>query len=217
MFVVPEEIEEYALLHSSPEDALLHALAQDTQENVAWPQMQTGHVEGSFLRMLVQLSGARRVLEIGTYTGYSALSMAMGLPEDGRVITCDIDRKATALAREYWARSPHGAKIDLRLGPALETLNGAGRSGEPLEGPFDFVFIDADKENYVNYWEAILPKVRQGGLIAADNVLWSGKVLDPQEKSDHAIVAFNRHVLCDGRVDLVMLTIRDGITLARKK
>ena len=210
MFVVPEEIEEYALLHSSREDALLGALAQETQSKAKSPQMQTGHVEGSLLRMLVQVSGARRVLEIGTYTGYSALSMAMGLPEDGRVITCDIDPEATAMARQYWEKSSHGEKIDLRLGPALETI-------ESLEGPFDFVFIDADKENYVNYWEAILPKVGQGGLIAVDNVLWSGRVLDPKDTLDHAIVAFNRHVRYDDRVELVMLTVRDGVTLARVK
>ncbi|MCH8204870.1 MAG: class I SAM-dependent methyltransferase [Candidatus Hydrogenedentes bacterium] len=210
MFVVPEEIEEYALVHSSREDPLLQALAQDTQANTKWPQMQTGHVEGSFLRMLVQVSKARRVLEIGTFTGYSALSMAMGLPEDGRVITCDVDPEATATARRYWEKSGQGAKIDLRLGPALETI-------ESLEGPFDFVFIDADKENYVNYWEAVLPKVRQGGLIAVDNVLWSGRVLDPKDTLDHAVVAFNRHVRYDDRVELVMLTVRDGVTLARKK
>ena len=210
MFVVPEEIEEYALVHSSREDPLLQALAQDTQANTKWPQMQTGHVEGSFLRMLVQVSKARRVLEIGTFTGYSALSMAMGLPEDGRVITCDIDPEATAMARQYWEKSGQGAKIELRLGPALETI-------ESLEGPFDFVFIDADKENYVNYWEAVLPKVRQGGLIAVDNVLWSGRVLDPKDTLDHAVVAFNRHVRYDDRVELVMLTVRDGVTLARKK
>ncbi len=208
MFVVPEEIEDYALAHSGREDPLLQALAQDTQANAKWPQMQTGHVEGSLLRMLVQVSDARRVLEIGTYTGYSALSMAMGLPEDGRVITCDVDPEATAMARHYWEKSGQGDKIDLRLGPALETI-------ESLEGPFDFVFIDADKENYVNYWEAVLPKVRQGGLIAVDNVLWSGRVLDPKDALDHAIVAFNRHVRYDDRVELVMLSVRDGITLAR--
>ena len=208
--MVPEEIEEYALVHSSREDPLLQALAQDTQANTKWPQMQTGHVEGSFLRMLVQVSKARRVLEIGTFTGYSALSMAMGLPEDGRVITCDVDPEATATARRYWEKSGQGAKIELRLGPALETI-------ESLEGPFDFVFIDADKENYVNYWEAVLPKVRQGGLIAVDNVLWSGRVLDPKDTLDHAVVAFNRHVRYDDRVELVMLTVRDGVTLARKK
>ncbi len=217
MFIAHRDIEAYALAQSSDEDELLNALAQDTQANARFPQMQSGHVEGSLLRMLVQLSGARRVLEIGTYTGYSALSMAMGLPEDGQVITCDVDPTATDMARKYWARSPHGAKIELRLGPALETLNGADGSGEPLEGPFDLVFIDADKENYANYWEAVLPKVRQGGLIAVDNVLWSGRVLDPKEKLDHAMVAFNQHVCNDGRVDHFILTVRDGITLARKK
>lgn len=210
MFVIPEKIEEYALAHSSAEDALLQALAEDTQAKAKMPQMQTGHVEGTFLRMLVQVSNARRVLEIGTFTGYSALSMAMGLPDEGRVITCDVDPESTAMAREYWEKSGHGAKIDLRLGPALETI-------ESLDGPFDFVFIDADKENYVNYWEAVLPKVRPGGLIAVDNVLWSGRVLDPKGKQDHAIVAFNGHVRDDKRVEVVMLTVRDGITLARVK
>ena len=179
--------------------------------------MQRGTAAGECWAVLVQPSGARIALALGTYAGYSALSMASGLPTVGKLITGDIDPKATAMARDYWARSPHGAKIELRLGPALETLNGAGPSGESLEGTVDLVFIDADKENYVNYWEAVLPKVRQGGLIAVDNVLWSGKVLDPQEKVDHAIVAFNRHVRYDDRVDLVMLTVRDGITLARVK
>jgi len=210
VFVVPEDIEAYARAHSSGEDGVLAALGRDTQANAKMPQMQSGHVEGSLLRMLVQASSARRVLEIGTFTGYSALSMAMGLPEDGSVITCDIDPVATAMAREYWAKSAHGGKIDLRLGPALETI-------ESLEGPFDFVFIDADKGNYINYWEAVVPKVRQGGLIAVDNVLWSGRVLDPKSEQDLAIVAFNEHVLGDGRVELVMLTVRDGVTLARVK
>ena len=210
MDLTPPEIEEYARIHSSREDPLLVELAQDTQANATWPQMQTGHLEGAFLRMLVQATGALHVLEIGTYTGYSALSMAMGLPGRGSVITCDVDPVATEMAKKYWARSPHGVKIDLRLGPALETIGS-------LEGPFDLVFIDADKENYVNYWEAVLPKTRPGGLLVADNVLWSGRVLDPKEKSDHAIVAFNQHVRDDQRVNLVMLTIRDGITVARKK
>jgi caffeoyl-CoA O-methyltransferase len=208
--IVPAEIDEYALLHSSREDPLLNELARVTQERTTMPQMLTGHVEGGLLRMLVQVSGARRVLEIGTFTGYSALCLAMGLPDDGRVITCDIDPAATQIARDFWARSAHGNKIELKLGPALDTIRS-------LEGPFDFVFIDADKANYIAYWDAVLPKVRPGGLVAADNVLWSGKVLDPKEPNDHAIVAFNRHVRYDDHVELVMLTVRDGITLARKK
>ena len=132
--IVAEEIEEYARVHSSHEDALLAELAADTQANAKLPQMQTGHVEGALLRLLVQAIGARQVLEIGTYTGYSALSMAMGLPEGGSLITCDIDPVATEMARAYWARNPHGAKIDLRIGPALDTL-------ETVDGPLDFVFI----------------------------------------------------------------------------
>lgn len=209
MIPIPEAIEEYARLHTSPEDPLLEALARETREKARLPQMLTGHVEGAFLRMLVRLCGAKRVLEIGTYTGYSALSMAMGLPEDGQVVTCDVDPEVTAIARKYWAKSPHGEKITLKLGPALETLN-------TLDGPFDFVFIDADKENYVQYWDAVLPAVRPGGVVAVDNVLWSGRVLEPREEIDYAMVAFNRHVQDDARVETVMLTVRDGILLAIK-
>jgi caffeoyl-CoA O-methyltransferase len=206
----PHQIEAYAQAHSSPEDPLLAELARVTHERSNRARMLTGHIEGALLRMLVQALGARRVLELGTFTGYSALSMAMGLPDNGRVITCDIDPETTQIARDFWARSVHGAKIELRLGPAPETIRS-------LDGPLDFVFIDADKANYIAYWDAVLPKVRPGGLIAADNVLWSGRVLDPKEPDDHAIVAFNRHVRHDDRVELVMLTVRDGITLARKR
>jgi caffeoyl-CoA O-methyltransferase len=136
--------------------------------------------------------------------------MAMGLPDDGRVITCDIDPDVTRIAREFWARSPHGHKIELRMGAALDTIRA-------LDGPIDLAFIDADKSNYIKYWDAVVTKVRPGGLILADNVLWSAKVLRPKEPNDYAIVAFNRHVRQDDRVELVMLTVRDGITLARKK
>lgn len=210
MIPIPAEIEEYAFAHSSPEDALFVELTAATHERTKSPQMMSGHVEGLLLRFLVRSTGAKHVLEIGTFTGYSALSMAMGLPDDGRVTTCDIDPEATGIAREFWARSPHGKKIELRLAPALETI-------AALSGPFDLVFIDADKPNYIQYWDAVLPKVRTGGLILADNVLWSGKVLAPKEPLDHAMVAFNRHVRSDNRVDLVMLTVRDGITVACKK
>jgi caffeoyl-CoA O-methyltransferase len=210
MDIIPNEIEQYALIHSSREDPLLSELARVTHERARMPQMLTGHLEGTLLRTLVQVSGATHVLEIGTFTGYSALCMAMALPDDGKVVTCDIDEDTTQIARDFWARSAHGAKIDLRLGPALETVNA-------LAGPFDLVFIDADKENYIAYWEAVLPKVRSGGLIAVDNVLWSGKVLQPEHPLDHAIVAFNGHARDDDRVELVMLTVRDGVTLARKR
>ena len=210
MYSIPQDIDDYSLQHSSPEHPLLAELAAVTRARTERPHMMTGHVEGSLLRTLVQVSGARRVLDIGTFTGYSALSMAMGLPADGRVITCDIDFEATQIARDFWARSPHGAKIELRMGPALETIAG-------LEAPFDLVFIDPDKSGYIGYWDAVIPKVRSGGLILADNVLFYRQVLDPKEPNAHAIVAFNEHVLKDDRVELVMLTVRDGVTLARKK
>jgi len=172
--------------------------------------MLIGEVAGTFLSLVARSTGARRVLEIGTFTGYSALKLAEGLPAEGEVITCDIDPETTAIARRHWARSPHGRKISLRLGPALETI-------PSLAGPFDIVFIDADKENYVNYWETCIPKVRSGGLVLADNVLWSGRVLEPQDKDDVALADFNRHVVRDPRVDVVMLTVRDGITIACKR
>jgi caffeoyl-CoA O-methyltransferase len=174
------------------------------------PQMQVDAIEGRFLKMLVRLTGARTILEIGMFTGYSALMMAEGLPDDGRLITCEVDPKAEAIARRYFSESPHGHKITVRMGPALETI-------KALAGPLDLVFIDADKANYSNYYEASLPLLKPGGLIVADNVLWSGKVLDPQEADDHAIVAFDRAVQSDSRVENVCLTVRDGMMLAWKR
>ena len=208
--LVSEAIQNYADAHSSPEPELFQELAKETRATQKDPQMMVGHSEGLLLRLLVMLSRARRVLEIGTFTGYSALAMATALPADGELITCDVDAKSTALAQKYWAKSPHGKKIRLELAPASDTL-------ATLRGPVDFVFIDADKPNYVKYWEAVLPLVRPGGVIVADNVLWSGRVLDPKEDTDRAIAAFNVHVKKDQRVDLVMLPIRDGVTVAIKR
>ncbi len=144
------------------------------------------------------------------FTGYSGLMIAAGLPEDGELITCDVDPKAEEMARRYFARSPHGKKITVRMGPALETIR-------TLSPPIDFVFLDADKVNYSNYYEAVLPLMPPGALLVADNVLWSGKVLDPKDPSDHAIAAFNDRVARDPRVEKVVLTVRDGMTLARKR
>ena len=210
MSFIDQAVEQFAHDHSKPESELFHKLRDETFANMNSPQMQVGRIEGQFLKMLVRLVGARRVLEIGMFTGYSALMMAEGLPDDGELITCDVDPKAEAMASRYFAQSPHGKKITIRIAPALETI-------KTLSGPFDFVFIDADKENYVNYWNACLPLVRTGGLIVADNVLWSGKVVDPQDEVTKAIVDFDALVQADSRVDSVCLTVRDGMMLAQKR
>jgi caffeoyl-CoA O-methyltransferase len=210
MTIVDERIEQFAHDHTKPESELYLRLRDETYASMTSPDMQVGRIEGSFLKMLVRLTGARRVLEIGMFTGYSALMMAEGLPDDGHLITCDIDPKAEAIASRYFAQSPHGRKIEIRIGPAIETI-------KSLTGPLDMVFIDADKSNYSNYYEACLPLLRQGGLIVADNVLWSGRVLNPQDEDSRAIVAFDERVQADPRVENVCLTMRDGIMLAWKR
>jgi len=174
------------------------------------PGMLTGTIEGRFLELLVFAAGARRVLEIGTFTGYSALSMAAALPDDGRIDTCDIEPAHVEVARRYVAQSPYGSKITIHLGPALDTI-------AQLEGEFDLVFIDADKPNYANYYEAVLPRLAERGLIAIDNTLWSGRVLDPQDDHTQSIAALNDRIAADERVIAVQLTIRDGVTLVRRR
>lgn len=209
MKIVPEKIEQYCRENTAPEPELLRELAAETYARTALPEMQIGHVEGAFLRMLIRLLGAGRVLELGTFTGYSALVMAEAMPENGKLVTCEIDSGVAEIAKKYWNQSAHGTKIELRLGDALETL-------KTIEGPFDLVFIDADKENYINYWELCIPKTRSGGLLVVDNVLWGGSVLHPRDETDKAIAAFNRHVRRDKRVEAVMIPVRDGLTLAWK-
>ena len=208
--IVPEEIERYAEAHTQPPDPLFEELREETYRTMSSPGMQVGAVEGRLLRMLVQISGARRALEIGMFTGYSGLMIASGLPEDGELVTCDVDPKAEEIARRYFARSPHGRKITIRMGPALETIR-------TLKGPLDFVFIDADKQNYTAYYDAVVPLLSPRGLIVIDNVLWSGKVLAPKEETDRAIVSMNDHVAKDPRVEKVLLTVRDGMMLVRKR
>jgi caffeoyl-CoA O-methyltransferase len=203
-------VEQFARDHTEPESELHLRLREETYRVMDRPQMQIDVIEGRFLKMLVRLTGARTILEIGMFTGYSALMLAEGLPDDGRLITCDVDPKAEAIARRYFSESPHGHKITIRMGPALETI-------KTLSGPLDLVFIDADKPNYSNYYEASLSLLKPGGLIVADNVLWSGKVLDPKDADDHAIVAFDRMVQSDPRVENVCLTVRDGMMLAWKR
>ena len=209
-FLVDDAIEAYVEAHSTAPDPLLTELAEETRATMASPQMLTGPIEGRFLELLVAASGATRVLELGTFTGYSALSMAAALPPGGRIDTLDIEPRHAEVAQRYFDRSPDGSKITLHLGPALETIDG-------LDGEFDFVFIDADKENYDAYYEAVLPRLSERGLIAIDNTLWSGRVLDPPDETTRTIAALNDKLAADERVDLAMVGIADGITIARKR
>jgi len=204
MEFLDEKIEEYAFNHTSYEGDLLKRLEEETYEKLEIPQMTTGRIEARLLKILARLVGAKRILEIGTFAGYSAISMAEALPRDGELITCEIDPEAITFAKRYFNLSAHGKKINLMEGTALDSL-------KSISGPFDMAFIDADKENYSNYYEAILPMIRSGGLLAVDNVLWSGRVLDPKDKSDKAIHQFNEKVIQDERVESVLLTIRDGL------
>lgn len=205
------DLEQYAHDHTSPRAPLFDELRAETYASMPSPHMQVGRVEGTLLELLCRMLGAKRVLEIGTFTGFSALCMAEALPDDGELITCDIDPEAARVARAFFERSPHGKKIRLCLGDALETVRAL-----PEMPPFDLVFLDADKERYVDYYEATLPHLRRGGLIVADNTLWSGRVLAPEHASDRAIVAYNAHVTRDPRVKNVELTVRDGMMLAYK-
>jgi caffeoyl-CoA O-methyltransferase len=208
MNLIDEVVEQYAEQHSAPEEELFQRLAAETREKSSAPQMMVGLLEGRFLATLVRLSRARRVLELGTFTGYSSISMAQALLPDGRLITCDVNEETTAIARRYAEDAGVVDRIDYRLGPALDTIAG-------LDGEFDLIFIDADKDNYVNYYEATLPLLAATGLMVVDNTLWSGRVADPSENDDsvRAIRALNERVREDPRVENVLLTVRDGMNL----
>jgi caffeoyl-CoA O-methyltransferase len=206
--LVERKVDAYAEAHTTPSGELFERLAAETREKTTLPQMMVGEVEGRFLEFLVRLRGAQRVLEIGTFTGYSSLSMARGLPVGGRVITCDVNPETTAIARRYAEEAGLADCIEFRLGPGVETI-------AQLEGPFDLVFIDADKPGYRDYYEAVLPKLADRGLIVADNALRDGHVLD--EDADEPMKDFNDHVLSDPRVDCVLLTVRDGMLLVMKR
>jgi len=205
MDVIDPRIEEYVERFTSPHDELLAELSEETARELGMTQMLTGPVAGRLLEFLVWVGQPKRVLEIGTFSGHSALAMAAALPEGGHIDACEIDPERAAFAQRYFDRSPHGSKITLHVGPALDTL-------ATLEGAFDFVFIDADKEGYVDYYEAVLPRLADRGLMVADNTLWSGRVVD----EDSPIVAFNQHVAADLRSVQVLLSVRDGMTLIRR-
>lgn len=209
--LVPSDIEAYAEAHSIPESSVCRALREETYRTMEYSQMLVGPLEGAFLKMTTQLVGAKRVLEIGTFTGYSALCFAEALPADGTVVTCDIDEKAAVVARRYIAQAPFGRKIDIRMGPALETMR-------TLSGPFDLIFVDADKTNYLKYYRRSLDLLAPSGVILIDNVLWSGEVLKqpPPDESTAVIQELNRTVSADPRVTAVLVTIRDGILVVRR-
>jgi len=210
--IVPNEIDAYAEAHTTPPPELLAELAAETRETMSSPQMLTGTVEGRFLQQLVFGVQAKRVLELGTFTGYSSLSMAMALPEGGHIDTCEVSEEHAEVARRYHARSPYSDRITIHMGPALETI-------EQLGGEWDFVFVDADKENYGNYYEALVPRLAPAGLMAIDNTLWSGRVLDGDDDTEttRSIRELNDRIASDERVVAVQLTVRDGVTLVRRR
>ena len=211
-----DDLYDYILSVSVRETETQRALRKKTEEQ-EWAIMQISPDQGQFMGLLVELMGARRTIEIGTFTGYSALCVALHLPDDGQVVACDVDAETTLIAREYWKKAGVASKIDLRIGPALDTLDDLLKNEGP--GGFDFAFIDADKTNYANYYQRCLELVRPGGLIAIDNVLWGGDVVDPdnQKENTKAIRALNEMVGNDDRVTVSLVPIGDGLTLARRK
>jgi caffeoyl-CoA O-methyltransferase len=207
-----EALQQYMVAHSTPVDDVTADLIAETQR--ALPDaagMQVAPEQAIFLRILTAAVGVRRAVEVGTFTGLSSLSIARGLTDGGRLICFDISEEFTDVARRYWKRAGVDDRIELRIGPAAERLREL-----PAEPHLDLVFIDADKTGYQTYWNETVPRVRQGGLLLVDNTLWSGRVVDPQGGNDHVIVAFNDMVLADERVELVVLPIADGLTIARK-
>lgn len=206
----------YLIEHSVREPDILQRLRAETAKD-SMSMMQIGPEQGQFMQLLVRLMGARRCLEIGVFTGYSSLSVALALPPEGQIVACDVSEKWTAIARKYWEEAGVAAKIDLKIAPALSTLDELIAAGKA--GTFDFAFIDADKINYSNYYERALTLVRNGGLIAVDNTLWGGQVVDKKSKSadTQAIRKFNDQLTSDSRVYLSLLPIGDGLTLALKR
>ncbi len=211
-FHLSSEIHAYLVEHGTPPDEIQRGLIEETQKLGGISMMQVAPEQGAFMTLLARASGARRAIEIGTFTGYSALCLARGLAEDGRLLCCDVSEEWTTIARRYWEKAGVAEKIELRIGPALETLRSL-----PEDRQFDLAFIDADKPGYLAYYEELLKRVRRGGLILVDNVLWMGRVLDPDARDEQtlAIRAFNDHIRSDDRVEAVMLPISDGLTLIR--
>jgi caffeoyl-CoA O-methyltransferase len=213
-FFLAPPIHEYLVAHGTPPNEIQQRLIAETAELGRVAGMQVAPEQGSFMTLLTRLVGARHAVEVGTFTGYSAMAIALGLPEDGHLLCCDVDEHWTSIGRRYWEEAGVAHKIELRIAPAIETLKAL-----PDDEVIDLAFIDADKENYANYYEALLPRLRRNGVILVDNVLWGGRVVDAdvEESSTKAIQAFNDLVAHDERVDTVMLPISDGLTLLRKR
>ena len=211
MDMVAKEAEEYAADHTTPLSALLEEVENFTLTKTAYPSMLTGRVEGRFLQLTVQLSGAQHIVEIGTFTGYSALAMAEALPHDGEILTIEHNLHFAKIAQDFFGRSPSGFRITLRTGEALEILKTLP------DAKTDLVFIDADKQNYCAYYTESMRILRNGGLILADNALWYGRIFDPKDDESRAMADFNELVKLDGRAEKLFLTIRDGIYLIRKR
>jgi caffeoyl-CoA O-methyltransferase len=201
-------VDDYLDAHATPLEPLLQENYEATYASLSSPQMIAGPVLGRLLRLLVAIAAPRRVLEIGTFSGYSAMAMAGGLAPDGRIVTCELSPERAEFARSFFDRSPWGERIEIRVGPALETVTS-------LDGPFDFVFIDADKTGYPAYYDAVVPKLSAGGLIVVDNTLRGGDVAEPVDDGDRAMAAFNAHVHSDPRTENVTLSVRDGVTVIR--
>jgi len=213
MDIVAPVIEDYLLAHSEPADEVLRDLAEETHRVLARQSgMQITHDEGELLTMLVRLTGARQAVEVGTFTGYSSICIARGLPEDGHLLCCDVSEEYTSIARRYWDRAGLSERIQLRIAPAVETLRSL-----PTDPYLDFAFVDADKTGYASYVEEIVPRLRPGGLMVLDNMLWSGEVVDPQDDNGRAVADLNDALVADDRVDVVLLPVRDGVSLARKR
>jgi caffeoyl-CoA O-methyltransferase len=213
-FHLSADVHSYLIRHGTPPDAVQQALIEETQRLGGISMMQIAPEQGAFMTLLARVTGAKRAVEVGTFTGYSALCTARGLPEDGRLLCCDVSAEWTAVGRPYWEKAGIAHKIELRIGPAAETLRAL-----PKEEVFDLAFIDADKTNYATYYEEILLRMRRNGLILVDNVLWMGNVVkdDAQDPNTVALRAFNARVASDARVECVMLPVADGLTILRKR
>jgi len=210
MSFLSEELEKYIADHSEKTGLNEKSLRKETLELGSLSGMMSGDSVGNFLKLIIKINNCKNILEIGTFTGYSALMMATALPEDGKLVTCDVNKKTSEIAKKHWKKSSHGSKIELHLGPAIETI-------DKLKGNFDLIFIDADKNNYSNYFEICKNRLSKNGIIIADNVLWSGKVLNPQDDQAKSIDSFNKLINSDNDFWNTIVPIRDGLMIIQKK